>query len=98
MSLDAQALPTSSSLFGDLGFRALQSYEIGALTGPTTPYAGGSLDYRVQVLGNTFHDVTHPDTRDRVDGAFFGRGHSAMGRVLQRRDATADFGGERVLP
>lgn len=48
--LDVEAFPASGSLFGDLGFRGLQSYEIGALTGPMTPYAEGNLDYRVQVL------------------------------------------------
>lgn len=95
VSLDVEALPASGSLFGDLGFRALQSYDMGTLTGPASPYAGGSLDYRIEVLGNTFHEVTRPDPRDRVDGAFFGTGHSAMGGVLQRRDATAGFGGER---
>lgn len=94
--LDVDVALQHGNAVGDLLFRRLETFAPGSLSGPSTPYADGSLDYRIEVRGNTFRETSRPPgTEDRIDGAFFSRDHATMGGVLKRSDARAGFGGER---
>lgn len=96
MNLSIDMTPQQGNAVGNLRFRDLRTFAPGGLAGSPIDYAGGRLDYQVEVTGNTFRERTRPaGTEDRVTGAFFNQEHSAMGGVLERNDATAGFGGER---
>ena len=81
---------------GQLDFTGLEHWTANAAPGPIgsgTRWGDGDLQYLLSVHGNTFEQAGGDD--GAVTGAFFGRGHEAMGGVLERSDLTAAFGGTR---
>ena len=92
---DAEIEIDVSTLQGNAAFENLETWAPGeraiAFTGEQ--WNDGDLNYRIEVLGNTFRETGGDD--GTLTGIFVGRNHQGAAGTLERDDITGAFGAER---
>ncbi len=80
----------------DLRFRDIYFLNRFESDGPDRWFSTRNIDYKVNVTGNVFLNVTGEGYEDGfVTGAFLGPNHEHMGGTVKRTDMLAAFGGSR---